>query len=68
MALMNQTYNSLRNIARAENVPYSRTNKQTLIERIQQYRDTVGSLYRKVKKDLKAMAKSEGIRGYGKPE
>ena len=65
MALMNQTYNSLRNIARAENVPYSRTNKQTLIERIQQYRDTVGSLYREGKRDLKAMAKSEGIRGYG---
>jgi len=36
---MNQTYKELVEIAKAENVPYSRTNKATLIERIQHYRD-----------------------------
>ena len=37
-------------IAKAENVPYSGLNKRALIDRIQHYRDTVGTLYRKKKK------------------
>ena len=60
---MNQTYKELVEIARAENVPYSRTNKGMLIERIKHYRDTVGTLYRKQKRSLKGIAKTEGIRG-----
>ena len=62
---MEQTYRDLVGIARAENVPYSRTNKRGLIERIQHYRNTVGTLYRKRKNELKALAKNEGLRGYG---
>ena len=62
---MNQTYKELVEIARAENVPYSRTNKGMLIERIKHYRDTVGTLYRKQKRSLKGIAKTEGVRGYG---
>ena len=65
LSMMNQTYKELKEIARAENVPYSGTNKGTLVARIQHYRDTVGTLYREVKKSLKSMAKAEGIRGYG---
>ena len=64
--MMNQTYKELIQIARAENAPYSRANKSTLISRIQQYRDTVGTLYRRSKRSLKDMAKSEGLRGYGR--
>ena len=52
-------------IAKAENVPYSGLNKRALIDRIQHYRDTVGTLYRKKKSSLKALAKAENIRGYG---
>ena len=33
-SMMNKTYKELVEIARAENVPYSRTNKATLIDRI----------------------------------
>ena len=62
---MNQTRRVLIEIARAENVPYSGLNKRVLIDRIQNYRDTVGTLYRENKGDLKALAKAEGIRGYG---
>ena len=63
--MMNQTYKVLKEIAKAENVPYSRTNKATLVNRIQHYRDTVGTLYRESKMSLKRMAKKEGIRKYG---
>ena len=62
---MNQTRRELVEIAKAENVPYSGLNKNALVGRIQQYRDTVGTLYREKKRDLKALAKEEGIRGYG---
>ena len=34
-----------------------------LIKRIKHYRDTVGTLYRKQKRSLKGIAKTEGIRG-----
>jgi len=64
-SMMNQTYKELREIARAENVPYSKTSKGILIKRIQHYRDTVDTLYRGRKKSLKAIAKAEGVRGYG---
>ena len=64
--LMNQTLNELRNIAQAENVPFSKANKKTLTERITHYRDTVGTLYRKDKSKLKHIAQKYGIRGYGK--
>ena len=64
-SVTNQTLKDLKEIARAENVPYSRGNKQQLIERIQQYRDTVGTLYREGKSSLKKVAKTEGVRGYG---
>ena len=40
-------------------------NKAQLIERIQRYRDTVGTLYRENKFSLKKVAKTEGVRGYG---
>ena len=63
--LMNQTRKALNDIARAENVPFSGVNKRVLIDRIQHYRDTVGTLFREKKGDLKAIAKAEGIRGYG---
>jgi len=63
--MMNQTRRELVKIAKAENVPYSGINKRSLIERIQHYRDTVGTLYRVKKRDLKALAKGEGVRGYG---
>ena len=63
--LMNQTRKALIDIARAENVPFSGANKRALIDRIQHYRDTVGTLYRKGKGELKAISKTEGIRGYG---
>jgi len=59
---MNQTRRELVEIAKAENVPYSGLNKNALVGRIQQYRDTVGTLYREKKRDLKALAKEEGIR------
>lgn len=62
---MNQTLKDLKEIARAENVPYSRRNKAQLIERIQRYRDTVGTLYRENKSSLKRVAKTEDVRGYG---
>ena len=62
--LMNQTRKTLVDIAKAENVPFSGLNKNALIGRIQHYRDTVGTLYREQKGDLKALAKAEGIRGY----
>ena len=65
VSMMNQTYKELIQIARAENIPYSRSNKATLIDRIQHYRSTVDTLYRKTKRDLKGIAKSEGLRGYG---
>ena len=38
--LMKQTNNELRNIARAEGVPYSKLNKSALVERILDYRAT----------------------------
>ena len=63
--MMNQTRRELIEIAKAENVPYSKRNKAQLIERIQQYRDTVGTLYRESKSSLKKLAKTEGVRGYG---
>ncbi len=63
--MMKQTRKELIVIAKAENVPYTGLNKNTLIDRIQHYRDTVGTLYRKNKSSLKALAKAENIRGYG---
>ena len=48
-SVMNQTLKDLKEIARAEHVPYSKGNKAQLIERIQRYRDTVGTLYRENK-------------------
>ena len=41
--MMNQTRKDFK--AKAENVPYSGLNKRALIDRIQHYRDTVGTLY-----------------------
>ena len=64
--MMKQTLKELRNIARAEYVPFSRVNKNTLIERIQHHRDTVGTMYRKDKKELKRIARNAGLRRYGK--
>ena len=61
----NQTLKDLKEIARAENVPHSKGSKAQLIERIQRYRDTVGTLYRENKSSLKKVAKTEGVRGYG---
>ena len=63
--MMKQTRRVLVEIAKAENVPFSGLNKRSLIDRIQHYRDTVGTLYREKKGDLKGLAKAEGIRGYG---
>ena len=62
---MNETLKDLKEIARAENVPYSGRNKAQLIECIQRYRDTVGTLYRENKFSLKKVAKTEGVRRYG---
>ena len=64
--MKDKTRKELTLIAKAENVPYSGLNKTALIDRIQHYRDTVGTLYREKKGDLKALAKTEGIRGYGR--
>ena len=52
-SVTNQTLKDLKEIARAENVPYSKGNKAQLIERIQKYRDTVGTLYIENKSNLK---------------
>ena len=41
---MKQTNNELRNIARAEGLPYSKLNKATLVKSI--FDDRVGGLYR----------------------
>ena len=57
--LMNQTNNELRNIARAESVPYSKLNKAALVINILKYRATLGSLYRKNRKSL-----NKKFRGY----
>ena len=62
-SVMNETLKDLKEIARAENVPYSGRNKAQLIECIQRYRDTVGTLYRENKFSLKKVAKTEGVRG-----
>ena len=64
--MMEQTLKELIVIAKVENVPYSGLNKGTVIDRIQNYRDTVGTLHRKNKTSLKALAKAENIRGYGR--
>ena len=48
---MNKTYRELVRVARAENI-HIRTNKRTLTERIEHYRNTVGTLHRETKKDL----------------
>ena len=50
--MMNKPLKELRDIARAEYVPFSRVNKNTLIERIQHHRDTVGTMYRINKKKI----------------
>jgi len=42
---LNKTRKELIEIARAENVPYNGVNKRSLVECIQHYRDTVGTLY-----------------------
>ena len=63
-SMMKQTYKELMSTARAENVPYSGTNKSTLSERILHYRATHGSLYRENTASLKVLARREGIRGY----
>ena len=63
-ALMNQTNNELRNIARAEGVPHSKLNKAALVNNILEYRATVGSLYRNNRKSLNKIAKKEKLRGY----
>ena len=55
--MMNQTRKDLIVKAKAENVPYSGLNKRALIDRIQHYRDTVGTLYRERKSSLKALEK-----------
>ena len=46
-------------------MPFSGLNKRSLIDRIQHHRDTVGTLYRERKGDLKSLEKAEGIKGYG---
>ena len=61
--MMNKTLKELRDIARAEHVPFSRVNKNALIERIQHHRDTVGTMYRRNKKDLKRIARNVGLQG-----
>ena len=67
--LMKQTNNELRNMARAEGVPYSKLNKAALGGgggggRILDYRATVDSLYRENRKSLNMIAKKEKLRGY----
>ena len=62
-SVMNQTLKDLKEIARAEHVPYSKGSKAQLIERIQRYRDTVGTLYREIKLSLKKGAKTESVEG-----
>ena len=47
--MMKQTRKDLIVIAKAENVPYSGLNRNALIDRIQHYRYTVGTLYREKK-------------------
>ena len=63
-ALMKQTNNELRNIARAEGIAYSKLNKSALVERILDYRATVGSLYHKNRRSINGIAKKEKLRGY----
>ena len=62
--LMKQTNNELRNIARAEGISYSKLNKSALVERILDYRATVGSLYHEKRKSINEIAKKEKLRGY----
>ena len=62
--LMKQTNNELRNMARAEGIPYSKLNKAALGGRILDYRTTVDSLYRENRKSLNMIAKKEKLRGY----
>ena len=64
--LKNNDLNELRNIARAEGVPYSKLNKEALVERIFDYRATVGSLYREKRRSINEIAKNEKLRGYTK--
>ena len=64
--LKNNNLNELRNIARAEGVPYSKLNKATLVERIFDYRAMVGSLYHENRQSINEIAKNEKIRGYTK--
>ena len=64
--LKNNNLNELRNIARAEGVPYSKLNKVTLVERIFDYRATVGSLYHENRQSINEIARNEKIRGYTK--
>ena len=64
--LKNNDLNELRNIARAEGVPYSKLNKAALVERIFDYRATVGSLYRENRRSINEIAKNEKLRGYTK--
>ena len=64
--LKNNDLNELRNIARAEGVPYSKLNKAALVDRILDYRATVGSLYRENRRSINEIAKNEKLRGYTK--
>ena len=57
--LMKQTNNELRNIARAEGVSYSKLNKTALVERILDYRASVGSLYREKRTLINEVAKKK---------
>ena len=47
---MKQTTNELRNIARAEGVPYSKQKKAALVSKILEYRATMRTLYRNNRK------------------
>ena len=60
--LMKQTNNELRNIARAEGLPYSKLNKATLVKSI--FDDRVGGLYREKRRLINSTAKNEKLRGY----
>ena len=64
--LKNSDLNELRNIARAEGVPYSKLNKAALVERIFDYRAMVGSLYHENRQSINEIAKNEKLRGYTK--
>ena len=64
--LKNNDLNELRNIARAEGVPYSKLNKAALVDRILDYRAIVGSLYRENRRSINEIAKNEKLRGYTK--